>query len=118
MNYQLSVLIMLSNSWIALTHNFLPSFKKNEQKQSLHTLQTCEQLLGGTKDLLPIRENRYKGFGSFLELIVYEQITLNWCIIANLLLLSGVWNISIFSQFKLVTRAQAILFKWYTHKAS
>lgn len=98
--------------------NFYQDFKKNEPRQSLCTLQTWEQLLEGTKDLSLIREKTCKRFESFLDLIVYEQITLNWGIIANLLLLSGVWNVSIFFQFKVVTRAQATLFKWYRHKAS
>lgn len=59
MNYQLSVVIMLSNSWIYFFHYFLPlkkktfkkkkTFTKNEPKQSLCTLQTWEQLLEGTK---------------------------------------------------------------------
>lgn len=75
---------------------FVGALKKNTNQSNLYIpyllryMSLRKHLLEGAEDFPPMRENSLENLRDFLELTVYEQIALNWCITANPLLLLGI----------------------------
>lgn len=91
-----------SHVWLSieLKTNKQPNKHKNNQPKPTSTYHTVVSTFWEVLVIFHLLDS-WKNLRDFLELAVYKQITLNWCITVNLLLLLEIWNINVFSQFQL-----------------